>query len=1059
MLLLALLATPFFSTHSTSANFVVSTSPTLTPLKKDAATALIARSSLISPMNAQQMLSLGIVLSLNHVDELQQYIQAVYTPGSYLYHHYLQPATFTARYALSPQDIQRVVAYAQSQGFSVVHANSTIIDVTASVATVERAFHVQINTYKARNGRLFYANTNTPLVPQNLQPLIQHISGLSDALQRHHSLVRTQLLAGNSASHATNTSTCPGIGGNYFLPSQLANAYDFKSLYNAGYHGEGQNVALFELDGSTPGDISGYQQCFAVNSPSHLTTTLIDGGPGSTGAGGLEVDLDVDVLLGMLPGLSNLSLYEAPNTDTGYNDTWARILKDDIPIVSTSWGTCEQNLSASNIAAEEQFFLQAAAQGQSIIAASGDNAAYDCGDGTLAVDDPASNPYVTGVGGTSLTLNSDSSYHGESTWSNTSSSGYGSGGGISKLWSMPAYERGTGVISANSSGTPCHAASGVYCREVPDVSFNADPNTGYIVYCTVVAAGCQPSSPFVHVGGTSAAAPMWAALIALTNQYALAHGGNNLGFLNPTLYALFNSNTLASTTFHDIITGSNTYYPTTTGYDMTTGIGSYDAYNFAHAVLSLSSAHAVPGNTQWYFPEGHVGNHFQEYVTLENPNAVGIAHITIHYLLRGKAPLSEALTLSASSRTTANANVFLGVDRLSSVGQDVSLYITSDIPIVVERPIYFTFGGVTPGGSNIIGSTRLGQHFVFANGSTQTGYSTFLSILNPMNQPLATVTASYYSGGTQIGQTTITVPAGQRNTIPLGAVLPIGKQFLIKVDADQPIAVERPLYVHTSVAGIPGVVVGGGSVAGVVPATDWYFPNGYTGSQDAPSQENILLANADINGSGAAANVTVTYAFTNGSTKTVNITVPARSQVIRSVNTDVGSGMLVAMKVHSNNGIVAERQQFFSLTALTPNSTEVEVVGTTTGAQGLSTIYSFAEGHLGSSFSELVTVFNPNSSSIHVAITYLVTNGTRQYLAQQQVNIPAMGVVQVNANTFLNVPNWATTASGVAVDTSLIVQSLQGNGGTILPLVAERSLYFNFQGSMAGETSVVGYGG
>src|SRR5579885_3852847 len=142
----------------------------------------------------------------------------------------------------------------------------------------------------------------------------------------------------------------------------------------------------------------------------------------------------MDLLLGMLPHLSNLFVYEAPNNDTGSNDEWSQILADDVPIVSTSWGMCESGLSASNINAEAQFFMQAAMQGQTLLAASGDNGAYDCGDTNLAVDDPASNPYMTGVGGTHLAVNSNSRYNSESVWSSTPYTDNGSGGGIRQLW-------------------------------------------------------------------------------------------------------------------------------------------------------------------------------------------------------------------------------------------------------------------------------------------------------------------------------------------------------------------------------------------------------------------------------------------------------------------------------------------------------------------------------------------------------------------------------------------------------------------------------------------------
>lgn len=1024
---------------------------------------LVARSQLLGNIDAGLRLSLSINLSLRNQTALKQYLQALYTPGSYLYHRYLRPADFAALYGPSAQDVQQVTDYLREQGFTVTRAvaGQQVIDFSGSVALAERAFAVQINTYRARDGRVFYANSNAPRVPLVLRPLILNISGLSNAVVRTHPPLHMSAI---TKARSPRTISCPGPGSNalkYLTPGQFATAYNFTSAYNAGLHGEGQSIALFELDLYTPGDISNYQACYDRNTTTRINTQLIDGGPSAQSAGGLEVNLDMQAVLGMLPGLANLFVYEAPNNDTAYNDQWMQILVDDIPIVSTSWGLCEPDVSGTDIAAEQQLFLQAGAQGQTLLAASGDNGAYDCGTGTLAVDDPASNPYMTGVGGTHLTVNSDNTYNSESAWSGSPGASDGSGGGLSQLWSMPSYQSGLGVISSYSSGLPCHATGGQYCREVPDIAFNADPNVGYVVYCTISAAGCSSTDPFVAVGGTSAAAPMWAAVVALANQYALLQGKYNLGFLNPTLYTLLASSTLYSHAFHDVTSGTNLYYPATTGYDMATGIGTANTYGFITAAVSMPGQRNVPGSTKWYLAEGHVGNHFQEWLTLENPSVSSLAHVVVNYLLRGKAPFSQSLTLSPSTRTTINVNDVLRVSSASNVGQDVSLYITSDIPIVAERPIYFTFLGNTSGGSDIIGQTHTSMHFTFANGETLPGYYTFITALNPLGQPTATITASYFSGGVLIGQASMTIPAGQRNTLLANSTLPIGKSFYIQVDSTQPVVVERPMYFRTSISGVANLVQGGSSVQGVTPATSWYYANGNTGSPGAPSQEYLILANPDVNGSGTAASATITYALANGTTQNVNVTVPAKSQLIENVNTDINTGTLVAMKVVSTNGIaiVSERQQFFSYPTLAPNPTGVEVVGATPGTQGLPTVYSFAEGHLGNSFSEYITLFNPNPTAISVAVTYFVTRGTSHFLSQETVNLGPTGVAQVTANGFLFVP--ANASGAVPEDTSIVVQSLPGNGGTgqVLPVVAERSLYFNFLGSIPGCTSVVGYSG
>jgi kumamolisin len=204
-------------------------------------------------------------------------------------------------------------------------------------------------------------------------------------------------------------------------------------------------------------------------------------------------------------------------------------------------------------------------------AASGDAGAYECQDSKLAVDSPASDPNVTGVGGTTLQMQ-DAQYGSESAWSNPQDNlhgpkGAGTGGGISNTYKQPFWQKGPGVQNRYSNGN----------REVPDVAANADPATGYAVYCTVRNAGC-PAAGWVRMGGTSAATPLWAASVALMNQYLAREGKPALGMINPALYGLFNA-PQAFPAYHSVTTGDNLFYPATPGYNMATGLGTPDVYN------------------------------------------------------------------------------------------------------------------------------------------------------------------------------------------------------------------------------------------------------------------------------------------------------------------------------------------------------------------------------------------------------------------------------------------------------------------------------------------------
>ncbi len=342
------------------------------------------------------------------------------------------------------------------------------------------------------------------------------------------------------------------------------------SLYGAGDLGAGQTVALYELEPDKASDISAYQSCYGTDAS--VTDVTVDGGAGH-GYGSGEAALDIEDVIGLAPA-AKILVYQGPNNDgTGPYDTYSAIVSQNkASVISTSWGACESALGSAAADAENTLFQEAATQGQSIFAAAGDSGSEDCaGSNSLAVDDPASQPYVTGVGGTSLsTLGPPPT---QTVWNDQCSDGAcGGGGGISTLWPMPSYQSGApsslNVINADSSGSPCGAPSGGYCREVPDVSADADPSTGYLIYYHGMWSG---------IGGTSAAAPLWAAFTTLTNASS-ACDGQAIGFANPALYKAA-AGAYASD-FSDITSGENDItatndglYPAGSGFDMASGLG------------------------------------------------------------------------------------------------------------------------------------------------------------------------------------------------------------------------------------------------------------------------------------------------------------------------------------------------------------------------------------------------------------------------------------------------------------------------------------------------------
>ena len=325
-------------------------------------------------------------------------------------------------------------------------------------------------------------------------------------------------------------------------------------------------------------------------------------------------------MIGLAPQ-ANVLVYQAPNSNSSapgagpYDDFAAIISQDRAQIVSVSWGQCEGLTGASNLAAEGTLFEEAAAQGQTIVAASGDSGSEGCYLGgiaqalnaPLAVVDPASQPFVTGAGGT--TTSALGPRPAQSVWNTggnplAAAEGNGAGGGgISAFWRMPAYQSGApsslGVLRG-ASGSPCGGGAAL-CREVPDVSSDADPNTGFLIYWNssgTANGGGQPSG-WLGIGGTSFAAPTWASMIALTNSLPQCHG-IPIGFANPALYRA--AATAYPSNFNDVTSGNNdltgtngTQFAAGVGYDMATGLGTPNAAALAPALCAQILRLANPG--------------------------------------------------------------------------------------------------------------------------------------------------------------------------------------------------------------------------------------------------------------------------------------------------------------------------------------------------------------------------------------------------------------------------------------------------------------------------------
>jgi N-acetylneuraminic acid mutarotase len=518
---------------------------------------------------ATNILRLSIGLPLRNSEGLSNFLHQVYDPSSTSYRRFLTPKQFADQFGPSEQDYQRVIDFVQANGLAVTGttSNRMVLDVRGFVPDVEAAFGVTIQVYQhPTEFRTFYAPNREPSVPATV-PILD-ISGLDNYEPPHPASLSSGSGAANgtqgqspanppgfrggsvNSSGGVTPAVGSGTGGSYI-------GYDFRHAYAPGVAltGAGQVVGLVQFDGYYTSDITTYEsQAGLPNVP--LQNILIDGFNGAPGVNAVEVSLDIEMAISMAPGLSQVTLYEAPADQSYAND----ILNE--MAAPTHGEPLPNQLSCSWLwlvakATTDQILQEMAAQGQSFFVASGDGDAW-CGQIWAPEDDP----WATSVGGTTLTTGSGASYSSETVWNwgaagtwGPNGNGYeGSGGGISTDYLIPSWQQGINM-SANGGSTTF--------RNIPDVAMVSD--NILILY----GNGQSRIS-----GGTSASAPLWAGFTALLNQKALANGGTPVGNLNPTIYSV--GSTAGS--FHDITTGNNNNgcngFSAVPGYDLCTGWGS-----------------------------------------------------------------------------------------------------------------------------------------------------------------------------------------------------------------------------------------------------------------------------------------------------------------------------------------------------------------------------------------------------------------------------------------------------------------------------------------------------
>ena len=557
-----------------------------------------------------------VVLAPRDPAALEAFDTAVSTPGSPSFRRYLAPGEFAGVFGPRPTTLASVREWLVGAGLAVgaTSSDGLVVPVSGTATRIDHAFDVGLERYRLPSGRVVRVPDAEPLVPAALAGDLDGVAGLDDLSRPVPQLVRASPGAPAGASPtAPSTGAAPaatarphvggpmptagcegaiqsrGANSGALTVDQLAQAYSFSSLY-PGTEGSGVTVGVYELEPFLPSDVNTFKSCYSPTIGASVSGVSVDGANPNAGPGQGEAALDIEMVIGMAPSV-NVKVYVGPNNATGPLDTYLAMVDGSNPprVVSTSWGQCEAQLTSADLQAESSIFQQAIAQGQTVIAAAGDEGSEDCylfpssNDTRLQVDDPASQPWVTGVGGT--TIGALGPAPAESVWNTGLFAGTG-GGGVSTVWTMPTWQRGPGVQSIYTKAqdtftgaSPCPTSSGpgtVSCREVPDVASDADPRTGLAVFCSCFLGG------WAKIGGTSMSAPLWGAVAALADQGQ----PSSVGFLNPALYQ---AQCQASPPFNDVTVGNDQplgsqpsnpprlpagpYYPATPGYDMATGLG------------------------------------------------------------------------------------------------------------------------------------------------------------------------------------------------------------------------------------------------------------------------------------------------------------------------------------------------------------------------------------------------------------------------------------------------------------------------------------------------------
>jgi kumamolisin len=666
------------------------------------AAGLAMPAALVMPASAAAR-PLQLVLPLHtNLRGLTRFADAVSDPGSPRYGDY-EPVAWLARlFGARPGVRRRVLAYLRANGARRVSVDATgqLVELRMSVRGAERLFGTSLRTVRGPRDTHTLAPAGAAHLPRALAGLVTGVVGLDTAPLAKDVPPPSSGYAGPDPGAAP--SGCPaGTAEGGFTPNEYLDAYQYAPLQQQGLVGQGERVALVEIDGFQMSDLETFASCFSLHLPTIHSFSV--GGADALPAGG-EATLDLEVLAAAAPGLKSIDVYETQPDAANVLRALAYPLQTpgfDPQVISVSLGLCEsetvQNIGKAGIAALESVLKVAAAAGVSVLGASGDYGSADCPNTSsttqppqpapaLAVSFPASSPWVTSVGGVNFDLTAQNQISSQIVWNDAGVvPGNAGGGGYSSLFARPSWQ--DGVVTGP-------------WRAEPDVAMLADVSPGYAVFCTA-QQDCDGRG-WLSFGGTSGATPLLAGGLAIVDEMLRRQGHIALGLADPLLYRLGRNATSAGQVFYDVTEGSNDVGPfiqpsqqplgccsAAPGYDEASGWGGLNLTAFAQAALAAQRKLAT--------------------VTMAvPPRQHPIAHAGVSVVLRCTSACDQAAYAQVSApgmrsfSTYAFAHVLAaGPHRLKIVFTPAQLFKLRAVQVAQQRVTATIFAAVVDAGGNI----------------------------------------------------------------------------------------------------------------------------------------------------------------------------------------------------------------------------------------------------------------------------------------------------------------------------------------------------------------------